>query len=203
MSLVELSVITTTSYGKAQSSAYIVVLEDKAATKRLPIIIGVYEGHFIELAMIHAIPPRPLTHDLFVNFIKATRSTLQDVFIYKFSESVFYSRLNFLNERGEPFSVDARTSDAIAIALRCEAPIFTTEEIMDVAGIPISELAEEGGGEEIVDVFEEAEEMEPLPFFTDDELEEFMQSAIEQEDYEKASQIRDEIQQRKRKRGEE
>ncbi|MDR0363703.1 MAG: DUF151 domain-containing protein [Bacteroidales bacterium] len=201
MDFVELSVVTVTTYGKVQNSAYIVVLEDKAATKRIPIIIGIYEGHFIELALVKAVPPRPLTHDLFVGFMKATKSTLQDVLIYKFSESIFYSRLNFVNEKNESFSVEARTSDAIAIALRCEAPIYTTEEIMNTVGIPVSELVDNTDEYENDDenFFEEEDSLQG---FSVEELSEFLQEAIDREDYERAALIRDKINQCKREEGE-
>lgn len=191
-SLIELSVVTIASYSKFQNNAYIVVLEDIDKTRRLPIVIGSHEAQSIVLAMEKETTIRPMTHDLFVSFMAATKSTLQNVLIYKFSESIFYAKLSFFNDAGEHFSVEARSSDAIAIALRCGAPIFTTEEVIGVVGIPVSQLItneDEQSEDELADdsLFSD---------ISDEELEELLQEAIDKEDYERATLLRDEIKKR-------
>lgn len=124
MDLVKLS-IRGISYSSANSEAYILILEEDETQKKIPIVIGNFEAQAIAMALEKDLStPRPLTHDLFVTFIQRMNAKLKSVIIYKFHEGVFFSNLIFEKENGELFELDSRTSDAIALGLRVEAPIL-------------------------------------------------------------------------------
>ncbi len=179
------------SYSQTQSGAYALVLAEEEGERRIPIIIGGVEAQSIAIKLEGLEPPRPLTHDLFLNFSKSFEIEIQEVVIYKLEEGIFYSEL--VCKRGdEILHIDSRTSDAVALALRFECPIYTYEDIIQKAGIVLD--------------FENKEE-QPVkktsttkPVSTEkykekstDELKRLLQEAIEGEDYERASEIRDEI----------
>lgn len=197
MSKVKLNVLGI-SYSQTQSGAYALVLNEEEGERRIPIIIGGFEAQSIAIQLEGLKPPRPLTHDLFLNFANAFKIMLMEVFIYKLEEGVFYSKL-ICNNGGEDISIDSRTSDAIALALRFGCPIYTTENILEKSGIVMDTDINDTANQT-----EEVEQEEKIPMTNKDyeqysveELEDMLTVAIENEDYEKASLIRDEINQRK------
>lgn len=183
------------SYSQSQSGAYALILGERKGNRRLPIIIGGFEAQSIAIELEKIRTPRPLTHDLFKSFADAYNIEITEVVISKFSEGVFYAKLVCTDGTIEK-EVDSRTSDAIALALRFNCPVFTYESILANAGILMEEEndlvkneEQSAGGsgsdqETFVDV--------PVP-----ELKELLQHAIENEEYEKASRIRDELNKRR------
>lgn len=185
------------SYSQSQSGAYALILGVVGMETRLPIIIGGFEAQAIAIELEKMKPTRPLTHDLFKNFALQFQINIVEVVINKFEEGIFYSKL-VCEREGEIVEIDSRTSDAIALALRFECPIFALESIIDEAGILMSDLPGEGSPEEPQD--EEISEADDLyEEFLLEELEEMLQKAIEEENYEEASRLRDEINRRKKK----
>ena len=191
------------SYSQTQSGAYALVLSEENGNRRIPIIIGGYEAQAIAIQLEGLTPPRPLTHDLFLNFARAFGIDLIDVHIYKLEDGVFFSKLHCEDSKKELF-IDSRTSDAVALALRFNCPIYTTEEIIEKAGITLD--VEEYNSEEPQED-DETETPEPTDSFTDqirrlslDELNRLLREAVENEEYEKATKIRDEIKRREKKK---
>jgi bifunctional DNase/RNase len=184
------------SYSQTQSGAYALVLIEEIGERRIPIIIGGFEAQAIVIRLENLDPPRPLTHDLFKSFADEFNISVSEVFIYKLEEGVFYSTLVCSNGVKE-FSIDSRTSDAVALALRFNCPIYITEEILEKAGIVInpSESATSPLSEE--DTLYEAEAGK-YDLLSDDELYRLIDEAIKTEDYERAASIRDEIEKRKK-----
>lgn len=172
------------TYSQIQSGAYALVLAEETGTRRIPIIIGTAEAQAIAIQLEHLTPPRPLTHDLFVSFAKAFEIKLKEVFIYKFEDGVFNAELVFEDKEGNVRRIDSRTSDAIAFALRCDAIVTTTEDIVQRAGI---EFEEEPAKTETA-----GSEQEP-PQKRLEELNAMLDDAIKKENYEEASCVRDEI----------
>ena len=121
------------SYNKIHNDAYALILAQENGPYRIPVIIGSAEAQAIAIKMENIIPPRPLTHDLFVSFTHAFGVTLRDVFIYKFESGIFYSELTF-SDGDREVVLDSRTSDAISIAIRTDTPIYTTTDILTEAG---------------------------------------------------------------------
>jgi len=202
MSKIKLSVLGI-SYSQTQSGAYALVLSEENGNRRIPIIIGGYEAQAIAIQLEGLTPPRPLTHDLFLNFARAFGIDLIDVHIYKLEDGVFFSKLHCEDSKKELF-IDSRTSDAVALALRFNCPIYTTEEIIEKAGITLD--VEEYNSEEPREE-DETETPEPADSFTDqirrlslDELNRLLYEAVENEEYEKATKIRDEIKRREKKK---
>jgi bifunctional DNase/RNase len=183
------------SYSQSQSGAYALILGERDGNRRLPIIIGGFEAQSIAIELEKIRTPRPLTHDLFKAFADAYHIELTEVVISKFSEGVFYAKL-VCTDGHDVREVDSRTSDAIALALRFSCPVFTYESIMAAAGILMEEEAEllkpEDPGFD-----EKAADQVSYADATLTELKEILQSAIENEEYEKASKIRDELNKRK------
>jgi uncharacterized protein len=184
------------SYSQSQSGAYALILGERNGKRRLPIIIGGFEAQAIAIELEKIKTPRPLTHDLFKSFADVYKIIVSEIIINKFHEGVFYARL-VCSLDGNEQEVDSRTSDAIAIALRFNCPIYTYENIMVAAGIVMDEESEVTGtpstGEE-----ELTSDPEEYTSFSLAELNSMLQLAIENEEYEKASRIRDEIKKRKR-----
>ncbi|PKP39248.1 MAG: hypothetical protein CVT98_02550 [Bacteroidetes bacterium HGW-Bacteroidetes-15] len=198
MNKVKLNVLGI-SYSQTQSGAYALVLSEEEGKRRIPIIIGGFEAQAIAIQLEGLTPPRPLTHDLFLNFSKSFGVELIDVQIYKLEEGVFFSKLHCDNGKKEVY-IDARTSDSIALALRFGCPIFTTEDILEKAGIVLD--IEEGDigsmpeKEELeVDPSRDSE-IEALKHLSLAELNLLLEESVLKEDYEKASRIRDEIKKR-------
>ena len=133
MSKVRLKVLGL-SCSQTQSGAYALILSEENGNRRIPIVIGGFEAQAIAIGLERLHPPRPLTHDLFINFAKTFGITITEVNIYHLEEGIFYSELVCMTN-GSYMKIDARTSDAVALAIRCNCPIYTTEQIIDKAGI--------------------------------------------------------------------
>jgi bifunctional DNase/RNase len=177
------------SYSQTQTGAYALVLAEEKGKRRIPIIIGAPEAQSIAIQLEGLKPTRPLTHDLFTNFALAFNIELLEIRIYKLDEGIFYSEL-ICDNGVQRINIDSRTSDAVALALRFRCPIYTTEEIMEKAGIILDFDNDEATAPEPTEV--KLEELEI------DELKELLNSAIKDENYEEASKIRDEINNRKK-----
>lgn len=187
------------SYSQTQTGAYALVLSEADGNRRIPIIIGAVEAQAIAIQLEGLKPPRPLTHDLFLNVALAFDIEIAEVFIHKLEEGIFYAEIVCVQNTNR-IRVDSRTSDAIALALRFECPIYTTEEIIGKAGI-IMEFDESGDGNEDLEdsgmIRKSSASQIDYSDCTSEELNELLDSAITDEDYEKASEIRDEINKRK------
>ncbi len=194
-----------------QSGAYALILAEENGLRRIPIIVGTAEAQSIAIALEHIIPPRPLTHDLFTAFSRAFDITLKEVFIYKFDDGVYYSELVFGDEERQ-VRLDSRTSDAIAIALRLSCDIFTTEEIVRECGVVLEESGFQTEEEEddIEDAyadddaepedFEDTESMNQwLQRMEQEDLEDRLEEAIGEENYENAQLYKNEIARRQNK----
>lgn len=206
MSLVRLN-IKGISYSQTQNGAYALILNEVDGDRKLPIVIGAFEAQSIAIALEKEIrPPRPLTHDLFKNFADRFDIVVKQVIIHKLVDGVFFSSLICERDKIEEI-IDARTSDAIALALRFDAPIFTYKNILDKAGIylkvnPTKDDEDESTEDSVLVDDLMASELEPAPrenyaSKTLEELENLLDEAVANEDYEKAAHIRDEISKRK------
>jgi hypothetical protein len=203
MSLVKLN-IKGISYSQTQNGAYALILNEVDGERKLPIVIGAFEAQSIAIALEKEIkPPRPLTHDLFKNFADRFDIAVKQVIIHKLVDGVFFSSIICERDKIEEI-IDARTSDAIALALRFNAPIFTYKNILDKAGIYLKINPEpEGEGEEGTDILSQPETFgsetvsgEGYSQYSLQELNEMLEGAVQNEDYEKAAKIRDEISKR-------
>ena len=194
MDKIELKIIGL-SYSQTQSGAYALVLSEKEGSRRLPIIIGGFEAQSIAIELENMKPSRPLTHDLFKAFADAYNVKVKEIVIYNLVEGVFYSKIVCSNGK-EDIEIDARTSDSIAIGLRAGAPVFTFEHILSSAGIQLDsdELLESTTS---VSEPDKQDEDDSKPIHSIEELETMLEKAIENEEYERASKIRDEINNRK------
>jgi hypothetical protein len=182
------------SYSQTQSGAYALVLAETGGKRSLPIIIGGFEAQAIAIELEKMTPTRPLTHDLFKSFAQSFQIEVVEVIIYNLVEGVFYAKL--ICSKDEKFSeIDARTSDAIALGVRFKCPIYTYENILASAGILLDENAElqqETPSSEVSTTTSE----KPATTYNVEELEQQLLDAIENEDYELASRLRDEINKR-------
>jgi hypothetical protein len=184
------------SYSQTQSGAYALVLIEEDGDRRIPIIIGGFEAQSIVIKLENLDPPRPLTHDLFKSFSDVFNISILEVFIYKLEDGVFFSKLLCSNGQNE-YTIDSRTSDAVALALRFKCPIFITEEILEKAGITVSPSGSASQNNADEDsIFEP--ETSTYGSYTDEELYKMIDEAVKKEDYEKAASIRDEIEKRKK-----
>ena len=186
--------ITGIAYSQTQSGSYVLTLLEVAGKRKLPIVIGGFEAQAIAVELEKMVPSRPLTHDLFKSFCKSFGVNVKEVLIYKFHEGVFHSKL-ICEKDGQQSEIDSRTSDAIAIGVRFNAPIFTLGKILD----------EVGGAENANDdTFDFEDEDDPIFSAVGNEwkdvdlegLSNQLTEAIDNEDYELASKIRDEIKRR-------
>ncbi|MDP5092722.1 MAG: bifunctional nuclease family protein [Polaribacter sp.] len=202
MSLIQLT-IKGISYSQTQTGAYALVLSEIEGTRTLPIIIGAFEAQSIAIALETEIrPPRPLTHDLFKTFSDTFGIKIKEVIIHKLVDGVFFSSM-ICEKNGKEEQIDARTSDAIAIAVRFDAPIYTYENILDKAGVYLKieeEMALEGKREveKIPADLEKFKDKEKSSFskLTLAQLQDQLQQAVVNENYELAAKIRDEISKR-------
>jgi bifunctional DNase/RNase len=186
------------SYSQTQSGAYALVLIEENGERRIPIIIGGFEAQAIVIKIENLEPPRPLTHDLFKSFADEFNISVLEVFIYKLEEGVFYSRL-LCNNGEKEYSIDSRTSDAVALALRFNCPIYITEEILEKAGIIVNP-SESATTKSAVDESARYEpEVTKYDTYSDEELYKMIDEAVKTEDYERAAAIRDEIEKRKKR----
>lgn len=213
------------SYSQLQSGAYALILAEVDGPYRIPVLIGSAEAQSIALRMESVTPPRPMTHDLFVSFAHAFGVKLKEVFIYKFEDGIFSSELTF-SDGERSVQIDSRTSDAIAIAMRTGAPIFTTQDILDRTGFLMEEENRQASDEEDYDGDEEDEEededlaeedeteeeveeeaiigiseMEPkLENYAIEELERTLKKLIDQERYEEAARVSEILKRKKSNR---
>lgn len=206
MSLVKLT-IKGISYSQTQNGAYALILNEVDGERKLPIVIGAFEAQSIAIALEKEIkPPRPLTHDLFKSFADRFDIVVKQVIIHKLVDGVFYSSIICERDKIEEI-IDARTSDAIALALRFSAPIFTYKNILDKAGIYLNNPTElenpsddDDGVLSTPETFGlDSEGKEPSEGYSKLSLSELhaqLESAVQDEDYEKAARIRDEISKR-------
>ncbi|MCX6251348.1 MAG: DUF151 domain-containing protein [Bacteroidetes bacterium] len=183
------------SYSQSQSGAYALILGERNGKRRLPIIIGGFEAQAIAIELEKIKTPRPLTHDLFKSFAESFNISISEVIINKFSEGVFYAIL-ICSNGDEEIEIDSRTSDAIALSLRFNCPVFTYEDIMGAAGIIMDEENESNKPPKEAKKRINLEETTGYAGYSLPELEELLMTAVENEDYEKASRIRDEIKKR-------
>ena len=188
------------SYSQTQSGAYALVLGEISGRRRLPIIIGSFEAQAIAIEIEKMTPSRPLTHDLFKSFADAYHINVQEIIIYNLVDGIFYSKL-VCNDGKKIIEIDARTSDAIAVAVRFDCPIYTYEFILSTAGIVI-----EGNDFVYLENINETPEEKtvtaaasPTGFtsLSTEELKSKLQEALFEEAYEKAAKIRDELNRRK------
>ncbi len=182
------------SYSQSQSGAYALILGELGGKRRLPIIIGGFEAQAIAIELEKMKPSRPLTHDLFKNFADNYNINIKEVIIDKFREGIFFAKLVCI--QNEVVSeIDARTSDAVALAIRFHCPIFTYEKILADAGILMDENTPSFDNANAESKSEEQSAYTDLSF---EELNDLLNKAIQQEDYEQASILRDEIKKRKK-----
>jgi len=192
--------ITSLSYSQTQSGAYALVLKESKGRRRLPIIIGGFEAQAIAIRLEGMTPSRPLSHDLFKNFADSFNINLTEVIIYNLVEGIFFAKLICEqkvdnNDKIKEIKIDSRTSDAIALAVRFDCPIYTYETVLSSAGII---LEDDEDDDEFIDEDISITELKqnPIERLTLEELNKKLDKAIETEDYEQASKIRDEIKRR-------
>jgi bifunctional DNase/RNase len=185
------------SYSQTQSGAYALVLGESTGSRRLPIIIGGFEAQAIAIELEKMTPTRPLTHDLFKSFCDSFTVEVNEILIYNLVEGIFYAKL-ICSDGTRDVEIDARTSDAIALAVRFNCPIFTYEFILKSAGIvlddetlPSNEKELEASSDSLIDSEGEFKSK------STEELKNLLQNALDDEQYELASKIRDEINIRK------
>ncbi len=188
-------IIRGISYSQTQSGAYALLLEDEETNVKLPVVIGNFEAQSISLGLekdIH--PPRPLTHDLFAKFVSSTDYTLTSVIIYQILDGVFFSNINFKNiSTGDDLILDARTSDAVAMAVRFDAPIYTTQQVLNEAGI-LLELEEAAVAEENF-----SQEDDNLSALSLEDLQKLLEEAVKDEDFDAALELQQELKRRNKK----
>lgn len=189
--------ITGIQYSQTQSGSYVLTLLEVGGRRKLPILIGGFEAQSIAVELEKMVPNRPLTHDLIKTFCKSFGVSVKEIVIYKFLEGVFYAKI-ICEKDGMLTEIDSRTSDAIAVGVRFNAPIYTFEDVLQE--VDSSEGAENGSEEDLFGEDEEVEvsEESELRNASKDELNHRLQEAIENEAYELASKIRDELNRREK-----
>lgn len=197
--------IVALSHSITQTHSYAVVLGELNGLRRLPIVIGGFEAQAIAVALERMQPSRPLTHDLFANFLSTFEIELTEVVIYKLEEGIFFAKL-ICHHNNDVVEIDSRTSDALALAVRTGCRIFTYENILDAAGLyldpsePGSSTSTEAEKESVENITGSGQSItKDLTKMTLDELKALLQQVLEQEDYVRAISIRDEINKRKGK----
>lgn len=200
MEKIQLEILGLSS-SQSQSGSFALVLGETDGNRRLPIIIGMFEAQAIAIEIEKIIPNRPMTHDLFKSFGHSFNFAVKEIVISDLKEGVFFAKIVCDND-SKTVEIDARPSDAIAIGLRFNAPIYTHEKIMADAGIILTEESEEENPDLTPDMpIEEPKPADkkidkPIKNFSYDKLKQMLNDALEQEDYEKAAQIRDELNKR-------
>lgn len=202
MNKVKLNVLGL-SYSQTQTGAYALVLSEENGQRRIPIIIGGFEAQAIAIELEGLKPPRPLTHDLFMSMATTFSIDLIEVNIYKLEEGIFYSEMVF-DDGKKQIKLDARTSDAIALALRFKSSIYTTENILSKAGIILdfdkdTKKKDPKTTAESQPVVKTTKSSGKYSGLSMTELNDLLEKAVNDEDYEKASEIRDEIKNREKK----
>lgn len=199
MKKIELRIVAL-SHSVSQSNNYAVVLGEVTGQRRIPIVIGSFEAQAIAVAMEKMVPNRPLTHDLFKQSLEAFKVELKEVIINNLLDGIFYARL-ICEREGEVIELDSRTSDAIALAVRFQCPIYTYDFIIDTAGVELDESIQNELEEEDADELAEKptrEKQNSLSSYSLESLQNMLSQVLEEENYEKAAAIRDEIDKRKR-----
>ncbi|WP_028122996.1 bifunctional nuclease family protein [Epilithonimonas tenax] len=193
-------IIRGISYSQTQSGAYALLLEHEETSVKLPVVIGNFEAQSISLGLEKDInPPRPLTHDLFTQFVKNTNFKIESVIIYQIKDGVFFSNINFKNPLSdEELILDARTSDAVAMAVRFDAPIFTTSDVLNEAGI-LLELDEAPKVDDEESYLETNSNFNDLSGLSSEELDQLLADAVKEEDYDTALRLQEEIKRRNKK----
>lgn len=184
------------TYSQIQNGAYALVLAEENGDRRIPIIIGTAEAQSIAIRLEHLTPPRPMTHDLFASFAQGFGIRLCEVFVYHYEEGVFSSELLF-DDGTRQIRIDSRTSDAIAIALRTQSPIYTTEKIINEAGI----VLQEEPNEKKTESDHPASKHKRFEEYSTKELKTQLEEAIHIEAYEKAALIQQELKKREQNQG--
>ncbi|WP_373514104.1 bifunctional nuclease domain-containing protein [Persicitalea sp.] len=188
------------SPSQSQTGSFALVLGEELGNRRLPIIIGVFEAQAIAVQIENIVPNRPMTHDLFKSFAEALNYTLKEIVISDLSEGIFYAKIICGDDLRE-VEIDSRPSDAIAIGLRFDVPIYTFETILSEAGIVASGLNEEEGEEDEDELVRETLRTkgsfnEQIRDMSNDVLQKMLDEALKKEEYEKAAKIRDELEKR-------
>lgn len=184
------------SYSQTQSGAYALILGEVNGNRRIPIIIGTFEAQAIAIELEKMKPARPLTHDLIKSFADEYNIQIIEVLISKFEDGVFYARIVCTDGKKKK-EIDARTSDAVALAVRFNCPIYTYKKVLDETSMVKEEKPAETEDEEVNDESISVEKNDSLDIYSDEDLEKILKEAIENEDYEKASRYRDELKRRK------
>ncbi|NQX91465.1 MAG: bifunctional nuclease family protein [Flavobacteriales bacterium] len=178
------------------SGAYALVLSESEGVRKLPIVIGGHEAQAIAIELEKMTPSRPLTHDLFKNFAHAFSIEVNEILIYNLIEGIFFAKI-IATQDGNQIEIDSRTSDAVAIAVRFNCPIFCYDFILDAAGVSAEDVESEMEYEEEVPAKEEvSQKTNNLGSLSEEELQAALEEALAQENYERASLIRDEMQRR-------
>lgn len=195
------------SSSQSQSGSFALVLGEENGNRRLPIIIGMFEAQAIAIEIEKVVPNRPMTHDLFKSFAGAFNYSVEEILISDLKEGVFFSKI-ICSDGIRQVEIDARPSDAIAIGIRFDVPIYTYETILSEAGIVLNEFNDEEDGEDDEDDEAEGDEVETsfvkkesmasasedsIKNYSTDQLKSMLDDAIQKEDYEKAARIRDEL----------
>ncbi len=202
MKKIELEIVAL-SHSITQTHSYAVVLGEVNGLRRLPIVIGGFEAQAIAVALERMQPSRPLTHDLFANFMTTFGIELNEVVIYKLEEGIFFAKL-ICHHDDESIEIDSRTSDALAMAVRASCKIYTYENILEAAGLYLDQPEGAGGGPASdskaaqIPVGSKAVPDTEMKGMNMDELNDLLQKVLEQEDYVRAIHIRDEINSRKK-----
>lgn len=196
MNKIKLEILGLSS-SQSHSGSFALILGEQKGKRRLPIIIGMFEAQAIAIEIEKIEPNRPMTHDLFVKFAEGFQYEIKEIVIHDLSEGIFFAKI-VAGDEIKVVEIDSRPSDAIAIALRFDVPIFTNEKVMEEAGIILEEIDEEEEEDEDDDIIaslekELSEDKDSLESKSVDELEILLNEALGNEDYENAAKIRDEI----------
>jgi bifunctional DNase/RNase len=192
---IELEILGLSS-SQSQSGSFALVLGETVGNRRLPIIIGMFEAQAIAIEIEKIVPNRPMTHDLFKSFANSFNFSVEEIVISDLKEGVFFAKIVCSNS-GRNVEIDARPSDAIAIGLRFNVPIFTYESVLSEAGIVLTEEESEKEGQTTEQTYRENKPFkEQLKDLSPDRLQSLLDEALKNEDYEKAAQIRDEMNRR-------
>jgi len=203
MKKIELDIVAL-SHSVTQSHNYAVVLGEQDGSRRLPIVIGGFEAQAIAVAMERMTPNRPLTHDLFKNALETFKVELKEIVINNLLDGIFYARL-ICTVNGETVEIDSRTSDALAMAVRFECPIYTYEFILDAAGVILEENEENKNTEALAASTpsqrkprkkKKDKKTGTLAQYSDADLNQMLDEVLADEDYERAAEIRDELKRR-------
>lgn len=200
MEKIQLEILGLSS-SQSQSGSFALVLGETDGNRRLPIIIGMFEAQAIAIEIEKIIPNRPMTHDLFKSFGHSFNYSIKEIVISDLKEGVFFAKIVCEND-SKTVEIDARPSDAIAIGLRFNAPIFTYEKIMTDAGIILTDESEDEASDLTAEITKEESKTpspskdKPLKDHSYDKLKEMLNKALDEEDYERAAKIRDELNRR-------